>query len=72
MKLLTTFLSICGLIGLCLGQGAPWNEEETEIIKEKVWSFVSNPNPVINEFRKLYPDYEEIRQTSPNFKKVVL
>ena len=70
MKLLGTFLSLLGLFGLCHGQGAPWTEEETKVIKEKVWKLLNSNQVVIHEFKQLNPGYGAVRQTGPDFKKV--
>ena len=58
-------------LGLCHGQGKPWNEEETRIIRAKVWKFLTNPPIVLNEYRKLGRGFGPyLRQTNPNPMKV--
>ena len=71
MMRLIGLLLVLAFLGLCHGQGAPWTEEETKIIREKVWRFLTKSNVVAKEHQKynkhLYP---YLRQTQPSAKKV--
>ena len=64
------FLTCLGLFGLSNGQGAPWTEEETKIIAQKIWLLVTKPHSVRFHFKRIYPNYEYVRQTEVNAKKV--
>ena len=67
---LITVLSLVALLESCNARGAPWSEEEFQIIAEKVWNFVSSKGPV-SEFKKIYKGYKmPSPKVNPNPKKV--
>ena len=71
MMRLIGLILVLAFIGLCHGQGAPWTEEETKIIRAKVWRFLTKSNVVAKEHKKYNADlYPYLRQTQPSAKKV--
>ena len=70
MKFLGIILSLLALVDLSVAQGAPWTEEETNIIKKKIFELCKNPSKVRFWFKNKYPDYTYSAQTEPNARKV--
>lgn len=64
-------MSLLALVDLSIAQGAPWTEEETNIIKKKIFELCKNPSKVRFWYKNMYPDYTYSAQTEPNARKLL-
>ena len=73
MQQLSLLFIIACIIDLSNAQGASWTEEETRIIKQKLFRFMDKTGLVTGEYIELHPGYEGTikAQHGPSVKKIL-